>query len=129
MIAELAKGEAAKQGVAVESVALNVKQHGARSIAAEVRLRARKLFLSATLQIDGELDIDERFNATISGLKCTGSGALGTLACGVLGPHLERLNQRSFSLLALPLGEIQIREIQLTAGETIAVNATFQSVA
>ena len=126
-IAAMAKQEAAKQGVVIDAVHLTLRQKGDRSVAAEVQLRARKLFLSASIRINGELDCDEHLNARISGLKCSGDGAIATLACGILGPHLRQLDGREFSLLSLPLGEIRLRDLQLTVGERLAVTAEFGS--
>jgi hypothetical protein len=125
LIAQVAKREAAKQGVTVDDVRLNLQQRGARSLSAEVQLRARKLFVSASIQITAQLDIDEQLNAQFSGLRCDGSGAIATFACGILGAHLQRLNGRRFSLMALPLGEIRLRDVRLAIGNEISVSADF----
>ena len=58
------------------------------------RVRAKKLFLSATVQIRGSVAIDEQLNAQLFGLECAGEGTLGTLACGFIAPHLQRFNGR-----------------------------------
>lgn len=125
LISQVAKREAAKQGVTVDDVRLNLQQRGARSLSAEVQLRARKLFVSASLRITAELDIDEQLNAQLSGLRCDGSGAIASFACGILAPHLQRLNGRRFSLMALPLGEIRLRDVRLAIGNEISVSADF----
>jgi hypothetical protein len=124
-----AKAEASKQGITVEEVRLELRSRTNRALAGQVRVRARKLFLSATVQLNGELEIDDRLNARISGLTCNGEGALGALACNFVGPYLERLNHREFSLLALPLGEMQLREINIVAGDKLSVTASFGGAA
>src|SRR3712207_4396091 len=96
--------EAGKHGVTVDQVRLSLQLRGERSVDAEVQLRARKLFFSTTVRIGAKLDLDEQLNARLSGLTCNGEGAIGALACGGLQPHLQKLNGRSFSLMALPLG-------------------------
>ena len=124
-----AKAEASKHGVTLEDVKLALRSRTNRALAVKVLVRARKLFLSATVQMSGEVGIDDRLNARLSGLSCNGEGALGSLACSFLAPHLERFNHREFSLLALPLGEVQLREITIAAGDKLMVTAQFGNTA
>jgi hypothetical protein len=127
LIAEVAKAEAGKQGVSVDRVQLSLRSQSPRSLAAEVRLRATKLFLSASLRIIGQLDLDEELNARLSGLDCVGDGAIAAVACGVLKPHLQKLNGREFPLMSLPLGEARLRDVRLAVGEKLSVTAEFGS--
>lgn len=129
LIAEVAKTEAAKHGVAIDSVQLMLRSKSSRSLAAEVRLRAKKLFLSASIRITGQLDLDEELNARISGLNCAGDGAIASVACGVLKPHLEKMDGREFPLMSLPLGKIRLRDVQLAVGDRLSVTAQFGSAA
>ena len=125
LIDQMAKVQAGKQGVAIEQVELNLTSRGSRSLGAEVRLQARKLFIRTTIRIAGVLEIDDQFVAHISDLACSGDGAIGALACGVLTPHLQGLQNRSFPLLALPLGELKLRGINLYVADGIEVSAEF----
>jgi hypothetical protein len=125
LIAEVAKTEAAKHGVAIDSVQLSLRSNSPRSLAADVRLRAKKLFLSTSLRITGQVDLDEELNAKISGLECTGEGAMGGIACGILKPHLEKINGRKFSLMSLPLGEVRLRDVRIAAGDKLSITAEF----
>jgi hypothetical protein len=127
LIAEMAKAEAGKHGVTIDSVQLILRSKSSRSLAAEVRLRAKKLFLSASIKITGQLDLDEELNARISGLDCVGDGAIAAVACGVLKPHLQKIDGREFPLMSFPLGEVRLRDVQLAAGERLSVNAEFGS--
>jgi hypothetical protein len=104
-----------------------LRSKSSRSLAAEVRLRAKKLFLSASIRITGQLDLDEELNARISGLNCAGDGAIATMACGVLKPHLEKIDGREFPLMSLPLGKIRLRDVQLAVGDKLSVTAQFGS--
>ena len=124
-IAEVAKIEAGRHGVTIDGVQLRLRSRSSRSLGAEVRLRARKLFLSATIRITGQLDLDEELNARISGLDCLGEGTIAGVACGVLKPHLQKLDGRSFPLMSLPLGEVRLRDVQLDAGDKLSVTAHF----
>jgi hypothetical protein len=127
LIAEVVKVEAGRHGVNVDSVQLSLRARSPRSLAAEVRLRAKKLFVSALLRITGQLDLDEQLNAKISGLDCTGEGAIASVACGVLKPHLQKIDGREFPLMSLPLGEVRLRDVRIAVGDKLSVTAEFGS--
>ncbi|HVF73185.1 MAG TPA: hypothetical protein VM940_16405 [Chthoniobacterales bacterium] len=129
LIAEVAAAEAGKHGVAVDNVQLSLASSGPRSLAAEVRLRGKKLFMSAALRITGRVDLDEQLNARISGLDCTGDGAIASVACGFLKPQLQQLDGRVFPLMSLPMGNVRLRDVQIAAGERLSVSAEFGSAA
>jgi hypothetical protein len=120
-----AKMAAEKQGVTVDSVRIELPSRSKRALDVLVEVRARKLFLSATVQISGSVAIDEQLSAHVFGLKCAGEGTLGTLACGFIAAHLQRFNGRELSLMALPLGEIQLRDIRIAADRELRVTAEF----
>jgi len=122
-----AKAQAAKQGVNVESVRIELNSRSERALDVVAHVAAKKLFLSAAVKISGSLAIDEQLNARLSALDCAGEGTLGTIACGVIAPHLARLNGRDFSLMALPLGELKLRDLRITAGPELRVTAQFGS--
>jgi hypothetical protein len=125
LIAEVAKAEAGRHGVNIDSVQLTLRARDARSLAAEVRLRAKKLFVSASIRITGQLDLDGQLNAKISGLDCSGEGAIASVACGVLKPHLQKLDGREFSLMSLPLGEVRLRDVRIAVEDRLSVTAEF----
>jgi hypothetical protein len=127
LIAEVASAEAGKHGVSIDKVQLSLASSGPRSLAAEVRLRGRKLFISASLRITGRVDLDDDLNATLSGLDCTGEGAIASVACGFLKPQLQKLDRRVFPLMSLPLGEVRLRDVRIAAGENLSVTAEFGS--
>jgi hypothetical protein len=124
-MAAVAKAEAGKHGVTIDQVQLSVRPRGSRSIDGEVQLRAKKLFFTTVVRIAAKLDLDEELNAKVSGLSCNGEGAIGSLACGVLQPHLQKLDGRSFPLMALPLGEVRLRDVRIAAKDRVTVTAEF----
>lgn len=125
LITEVAKSEAEKHGVSIDDVQLFLRSQSPRSLSTEVSLRAKKAFFSAALRITGRVDLDEALNARLSGLDCTGDGAIASVACGVLKPHLEKLNGRQFPLMSLPLGEVRLRDVRVAVGERLSVTAEF----
>ncbi len=127
LIGEVARTEAGKHGVAIDRVQLSLRSNSPRSLAAEIRLRAKKLFVSTSLRITGQLDLDEELNAKVSGLDCIGEGAIAGIACGILKPHLQKIDGREFSLLSLPLGEVRLRDVRIAAGDKLSIAAEFGS--
>ena len=102
-----------------------LRARGARSVAANVRLQARKFLFRANVDISGQLDITDDFVAKVSQLKCRGDGAIGSFACGLLEPHLKRLDGHSFPLMSLPLGEVQLHDVRITVADTVEITADF----
>lgn len=121
----LARDQAGKQGITVDQVELALNSRGDRGVDAEVRLRAKKMFFTTTVRIGAKLDLDDELNARLSGLSCKGEGAIGAVACGVLQPHIEKLDGRAFSLMALPLGEVRLRDVRIVTGDQTKITAEF----
>jgi hypothetical protein len=127
LVAKLAENQAGKQGITIDGVRLTLRQESAHSLAVEVRLRARKLFLGASLRVTGQLDLDDQLNLKISGLNCTGDGGMATLACGILKPYLQKIDGREFPLMSLPLKGISLRDVRLAVGDNLTITAEFGS--
>lgn len=127
VITEQARREAAKNGVTIETVRLALRARGARSLAANVRLQAKKFLFRANIDIAGQLDVTDDFVAKASQFQCKGEGAIGSLACSALEPHLRRLEGASFPLMSLPLGEIKLRDIRIAVADTVEITADFGS--
>jgi hypothetical protein len=128
LIRAIAKREADKQGVSIEDLKLSLSTVKPRAIEGIVQLRARKLFLRGVIRIAAKLEVDEKLTAKMSGVTCTGDGAVGAMACNLLRPHLQRLDGRHLNLAALPLGEISLRDIEIAAGEKLGITAQFGRV-
>jgi hypothetical protein len=125
MLTETLQTQASLKGVSVENVRLALRARGARSLAADIQLNARKFLLRAKIDIHGQLDIADDFVARISQLKCRCDGPLGSLACGVLEPHLQRLEGATVPLMSLPLGEIKLRDVRVAVADTVEITADF----
>jgi hypothetical protein len=125
VILAVAKTEAARHGVSIEKVELELHARTERSLDLVAQVRAKKLFLTAAVKIAGSVEIDDAMNAHIAKLNCDGEGNLGTLACGFLTPHLRRFEKRTFPLAAHSLGEIKLRDVRVTAGQELRVTARF----
>lgn len=127
LIQTFGKREAAKHGVTLESVNIKWTSRGTRGVDANVTVQARKFFLSATVNVSGSLDIGDDLSGKLSALRCNGDGALAGIACSALTPQLQKFNGREFSLRALPIGELAVRDLQITASDRLEIRATFGS--
>lgn len=117
--------EAEPHGITIEQVRLAIRERGPRSLAAEVRVQARKFLLRAKIDIYGRLDIDDVFAVRLSQLQCKGSGVLATRACAALQPHLDEFQARAFSLKSLPLGNTELRDLRLAVTDTVEITVGF----
>lgn len=118
--------QAGKQGVTVENVVLSLESTNPRALGAVIAVTVRKLFITTTLRISGEVTIDETFAARLRNLHCDGEGNFGALGCAMLAPHLIKLEGRSFPLSALARGTNTLRDLRIDiAGEQIALRAEF----
>jgi len=115
------------RGLTIDQVRLAMRARGPRSIAVDVRLQARKLLFRARIDVSGQIDIDEDFVVKASNLKCKSDGGIGSIACNMLDPIFRRVEQQSFSLPSLPLGNIKVRDIRVTVADTVEITADFGS--
>ena len=126
-IRAVAQSEGSKHGILIEETRVSLRARGLRSIAVDVRLRARKLLFRTHIDISGQVDIDGQFNARISNLRCRGDGTVGSIACGLLEPRLRRLDGQRFPLMSIPLGELQLRDVRIAVSDTVEITAEFGS--
>ena len=124
----IARREAEKHGVAIEDLKLSLNSPGPRAIEGTVQLHARKSFFRGIIRIAARLEVNEKLVAKVSGLTCTGEGAIGNMAAGMLRPRLQSFDGRELNLTALPLGEISLRDIEIVAGDKLEVSAQFGHV-
>jgi hypothetical protein len=122
-----AREAASKQGVSILEMNLALNQIDPRSIAVDVRVKVKKLFVTTTVTLRGKLTIDDQLNAGVSELSVTGEGMMGEMAAGTIRPKLQEVDGRRFPLTAMSLGQVKLRNVQLQAGETLRVTAAFGS--
>ena len=117
--------EGQKHGISVEQTRVALRARGSRSLAADVRLRARKFLLRANIDIAAQVDIEPDFSIKLSNLKCRADGMLGTLACDLLNPHLRKLEGRKFPVMPLLFGEIRLHDVRIAVADTVEITADF----
>src|SRR5437879_11297299 len=82
-------------GVELEQVRLAMRARSRRSLAADIKLQAKKFFTRAKIDIYAQLDTTSEFVVKISELKCKGDGKLGSFACAALAPFFEKLKSKT----------------------------------
>jgi hypothetical protein len=121
-----AASEAAKQqGVTIQDLQLDLHTAGPRSLSVEARVKAKKMFMSGTIVVRGKADVDDNLVATLSDLSCRGEGVVGTMAASFIQDHLKKVQGRTFPLMAFSLGEVTLRNLEISAGDQIAIAASF----
>jgi hypothetical protein len=129
MIMSAASKLAEKQGVGVDNAQLELTQHGPRAVDGKLTVSAHKFIFHPVLTLAGTLAVSEEFVATVSNLKCHGEGPVASLACAAISPAFSRIEQRTFPLSALPLGEVELRDLALDAAhDKLVVRARFGSL-
>jgi hypothetical protein len=129
MIMSAASKLAEKQGVGVDNAQLELTQHGPLAVDGKLTVSAHKFIFHPVLTLAGNLAVSEEFVATVSNLKCHGEGPVASLACAAISPAFSRIEQRTFPLSALALGEIQLRDLALDAAhDRLVVQVRFGSL-
>jgi hypothetical protein len=116
---------AKQQGVAIQEFEVALTSNGPRSVAAEVRIKAKKMMMSGVIRVTGAVDVDDELNAAISGLRCTGEGIVGTTAAAFLQKHLAEYDGQEFPLMAFSLGDLALRDLEIELNGTLQVSAAF----
>ena len=126
-IVRIAGARARLYGIELEQLRLFIRARGRRSIAADVQVQAKKFFARAKIDIYVQLDVTNEFMVKISQIKCKGDGKLGSFACATLQPFFDRVLEKSFSLTSIPLGDIQLRDVQIAVADTVDIALDFGS--
>jgi len=114
-------------GVDLEQVRLAMRARSRRSLAADIKIQAKKFFARANIDIYAQLDISNEFVAKVSEVKCKGDGKLGSFACAALAPLFEKLKSDTFPLKSLPLGGLQIHDVHVAVADTVELTVDFGS--
>lgn len=125
LMIEAAAIAARQQGITIQGLDLDLKSDGPRSVAAQVRVKARKLLMSGTIVITGKLDVDDELNATVSELNCTGEGMVGNVAAGIVQKKIKPYHGTTIPLMAFSLGDVALRDLKIKVKDSVEVSAAF----
>ncbi|HEX8297501.1 MAG TPA: hypothetical protein VF593_14440 [Chthoniobacteraceae bacterium] len=121
-------GEAASQhGVDIKQTKLELNALGPRLLAFRADVTAKMFVMSATVTLSGQVEVDDQMQAKVSQLRFTGDGMIANAAGGFIRPQLEKFEGRTFALMTFSLGEIKLRDLQVTGGDSLRLTARFGS--
>ena len=123
----LAVEAAEKHGVEVRKTSVELESRGQRALTFRATATAKMFIMTATLTLSGQVDVDADLNARFSQLTLSGDGMITKMASGFLRPKLDKLQQRAIPLLAFSLGDIRLRDIQVSTGKRFLIHAVFGS--
>lgn len=124
-LTDAATAAAKPHGVAIQDLQLNLTSDGPRSLAGELRVKAKKMVMSGVVLLRGRIDIDDSLVATLSNLACSGEGMIGSMAAAMVNTKLKTYEGRRTPLTALSLGETTLRDLTITSGALVSITATF----
>jgi hypothetical protein len=116
---------AATQGVSVQDLQINLASDGARSLAVEVRVKAKKMMMSGVITVRGKADIDQNLVATLSNLSCTGEGVIGGMAAAMVNTKLRLFEGKQFPLTAFSLEDVTVRDLRVTTSDPVVLRTEF----
>ena len=121
-----AASQAAKEhGITIQDLKLDLTSTGPRSVIVRADVKAKKMVMSGQIAIRGRADLNDQLVATLSDLSCDGQGVVGTMAAAFLRERLKKLEGSAFSLMALSMGDVALRDLQLKINGAVEVNARF----
>jgi hypothetical protein len=125
-LALTAAQEAARQrGVEVADLTLDLNATGGRTVDLRSDITAKMGFFKATLTVTGTATLDDSLQLRLSNLDVSGGGMAAGLASSFIRPQLEKIQREPISLAALPLGDLKLKDVRITTGERIRIEADF----
>lgn len=123
----LAAGSKAAQqrGADIKDLQLELTATDARTLNVRAEVVAKFGFVKATLTLTGRARLDEQLQVHLSDLDVQGSGLASSLATGLIRPQLEKIRRQPISLSALPLGALKVRDVRVSTGDRIRLEADF----
>src|SRR3954452_5223096 len=128
LLLTVARELASHQKVDVQSLKLDLKSDGQRSVAADVKITAKKLFVTSTVHLTGRVDVDDELNAKLSDLGAEGEGMVGKLVAGVVQKKIKPHEGETIPLMTFSLGDVSLRDLKISVKNDVQVSAEFGGV-
>lgn len=120
-----ARERGAKSLVTVRNLSLDFKSFGPRSIDVAMHVSTLVGFVPAGMKFTARVDIDDQMNATLYNLAVEGDEALGPLIVHFIRPALAKYDGKTKPLMSFPNPEVKLKDVRVTAGERITLDAVF----
>src|SRR5438067_6061443 len=111
MIMKGASKLAEKQGVVVDNAQLELTPHGPRALDGKLTISARKLIFHPVLSLAATFSVSDDLVATVTDLNCHCEVPIAAVGCAAMTLSVSKIERRAFPLSALPLAEIQLRDL------------------
>lgn len=115
----------AKQGIDIKQTKISFTQEAAGVVSFRVDVTAKVFIMSASVALNGKLEVDEQLDARVSGLAITGDAMIEKIVSGFAKPHLDRWEGRTISLASFTPAGLKARSVELTAGSQLELRAKF----
>jgi hypothetical protein len=125
LVAAAAATAVKPHGITIQDLQLNLTNLGPRSLHAEVRVKAKKAFVSGTLVLSGRANIDDELIATLSEVSISGDGMIGKLAAGALKGKLADIEGEKIPLTTVSLGDVRLHDLNVSTDPSLHVTAAF----
>jgi hypothetical protein len=125
LLQKLAAEALAKHGAEIKSTRLDFTSRGPRTLEFRASVKAKVFVMNAEIRVTGQLSVDDDFNLSARHLAVDGSGMIASLASGYLRPRFAELEERVLPLATFSLGEVHLRDLRLSGGETLRLEADF----
>jgi len=112
-------------GVAIQDLQLNLASSGPRSLAGDLRVKARKIIMSGVVHLRGKIDIDDGLIATLSNLACGGEGMIGSMAAAMINTQLKANEGKKIPLMAFSMGDVSLHDVKIAVTDVVEVTAEF----
>ena len=122
---ELASAAASKQGVEIKKTRLELTSRTPRALGFRAEITAKMFIMSATVVLTGEVSVDDDLTACISKLHFSGSGMAASAAGAFIQPYLKKYDGTKFPLMAFSLGDVKLRDIEVSGGDALRLKALF----
>ena len=122
---KLAAEALAKHGAEVKSTRLEFTSRSPRTLEFHARVKAKVFVMNAEIVLSGQLNVDDGLNLRAQQLTADGNGMIANMATSYLRPRFAELEKRAFPLANFSLAEVQLRDVQVSGGETLRLEGRF----
>ena len=125
LVHAIAREAARGHGADITSLKLELQATGGRTVNLESEVVAKFGFVKATLNLTGQAKLDDDLQLHLSDLDVKGSGMAAGLATSFIRPQLEKAQRQPISLAAFSLSGVRLRDVRISTGETVRLEAEF----
>jgi hypothetical protein len=127
MMLTSARSSGNRAGYRVNDVEVKLISDDSRSLACELHVKGFWLLLPTSFKITGRIDIDDRYNAHISNVGCSGEDVGGLIFAGFIDSAIKKYDGRVMPLASFPAGRIRIQGLHINIDDSLRLDVAFGS--